>query len=206
MRLTCPPAPPHPAATRWWVAFSRSRLPHHCDCQRTGRPSGEYLRSSGQYFRGLDRRPALRVDRVHQSQRQPQWHGSGIYLSQRGCAGLRTVYGEHSHRPQQHLSTDDWFFRSRWHQRGPLLLHPHGHGQRQYSQCLATVLNDNTTTTAFFNFTDEFLEAETSTDMTDRCAAWRPSGGRCVLLPLERSRGAERGGWIRVRALYFAGL
>jgi hypothetical protein len=39
----------------------------------------------------------------------------------------------------------------------------------------ATVIDDNTTTTAFFNFTDEFLEAETSTDMTDRL--------RCVLSP-----------------------
>jgi hypothetical protein len=39
----------------------------------------------------------------------------------------------------------------------------------------ATVIADNTTTTAFFNFTDEFLEAETSTDMTDRL--------RCVLPP-----------------------
>jgi hypothetical protein len=38
-----------------------------------------------------------------------------------------------------------------------------------------TVLNDNTTTTAFFNFTDEFLQAETSTDMTDRL--------RCVQAP-----------------------
>ncbi len=39
----------------------------------------------------------------------------------------------------------------------------------------ATVIGDNTTTTAFFNFTDEFLEAETSTDMTDRL--------RCVVPP-----------------------
>ena len=39
----------------------------------------------------------------------------------------------------------------------------------------ATVIDDNTTTTATFNFTDEFLEAETSTDMTDRL--------RCVLPP-----------------------
>jgi hypothetical protein len=39
----------------------------------------------------------------------------------------------------------------------------------------ATVIDDNTTTTAFFNFTDEFLEAEASTDMTDRL--------RCVLPP-----------------------
>ncbi len=39
----------------------------------------------------------------------------------------------------------------------------------------ATVIGDNTTTTAFFNFTDEFLEAETSTDMTDRL--------RCILPP-----------------------
>jgi hypothetical protein len=39
----------------------------------------------------------------------------------------------------------------------------------------ATVIGDNSTTTAFFNFTDEFLEAETSTDMTDRL--------RCVLPP-----------------------
>jgi len=39
----------------------------------------------------------------------------------------------------------------------------------------ATVIGDNVTTTAFFNFTDEFLEAETSTDMTDRL--------RCVLPP-----------------------
>jgi hypothetical protein len=38
-----------------------------------------------------------------------------------------------------------------------------------------TVIDDNATTTAFFNFTDEFLEAETSTDMTDRL--------RCVLPP-----------------------
>jgi hypothetical protein len=37
----------------------------------------------------------------------------------------------------------------------------------------ATVMDDNTTTTAFFTFTDEFLEAET--DMTDRL--------RCVLPP-----------------------
>ena len=37
----------------------------------------------------------------------------------------------------------------------------------------ATVIDDNSTTTAFFNFTDEFLEAET--DMTDRL--------RCVLPP-----------------------
>ena len=39
----------------------------------------------------------------------------------------------------------------------------------------ATVIADNSTTTAFFNFTDEFLEGETSTDMTDRL--------RCVLPP-----------------------
>jgi hypothetical protein len=39
----------------------------------------------------------------------------------------------------------------------------------------ATVISDNTTSTAFFNFTDEFLEAETSTDMTDRL--------RCVVPP-----------------------
>jgi hypothetical protein len=32
----------------------------------------------------------------------------------------------------------------------------------------ATVIPDNTTTTALFNFTDEFLVGETSTDMTDR--------------------------------------
>jgi hypothetical protein len=40
---------------------------------------------------------------------------------------------------------------------------------------MATVIGDNSTTTAFFDFTDEFLEAETSTDMTDRL--------RCVLPP-----------------------
>ena len=39
----------------------------------------------------------------------------------------------------------------------------------------ATGIGDNTTSTAFFNFTDEFLEAETSTDMTDRL--------RCVVPP-----------------------
>ena len=39
----------------------------------------------------------------------------------------------------------------------------------------ATVIADNSTTAAFFNFTDEFLEGETSTDMTDRL--------RCVLPP-----------------------
>ncbi|MDE2102635.1 MAG: hypothetical protein KGL39_35645 [Patescibacteria group bacterium] len=39
----------------------------------------------------------------------------------------------------------------------------------------ATVIPDNTSTTAFFNFTDEFLQAETSTDMTDRL--------RCILPP-----------------------
>jgi hypothetical protein len=38
----------------------------------------------------------------------------------------------------------------------------------------ATVIPDNTTTTAFFNFTDEFLEAETSTDMTDRLRCIQP--------------------------------
>ena len=38
----------------------------------------------------------------------------------------------------------------------------------------ATVINDNATTTAFFNFTDEFLEAETSTDMTDRLRCVQP--------------------------------
>ena len=39
----------------------------------------------------------------------------------------------------------------------------------------STVIYDNVTTTAFFNFTDEFLQAETSTDMTDRL--------RCILPP-----------------------
>jgi hypothetical protein len=39
----------------------------------------------------------------------------------------------------------------------------------------ATVINDNTTTTAFFNFTDAYLAAQTSTDMTDRL--------RCILPP-----------------------
>ena len=38
----------------------------------------------------------------------------------------------------------------------------------------ATVIDDNTTTTAFFNFTDEFLEAETATDMTDRLRCIQP--------------------------------
>jgi hypothetical protein len=55
----------------------------------------------------------------------------------------------------------------------------------------ATVVGDNTTTAAFFNFTDEFLEGETSTDMTDRlrCVAppaavdvyYSPSNDRVVL-------------------------
>jgi len=55
----------------------------------------------------------------------------------------------------------------------------------------STVIGDNTTTTAFFNFTDEFLEAESSTDMTDRlrCVAppaavdvyYSPSNDRVVL-------------------------
>ncbi len=50
----------------------------------------------------------------------------------------------------------------------------------------ATVIGDNTTTTAFFNFTDEFLEAETSTDMTDRLRCILPSRGRrCVLLSVQ---------------------
>jgi hypothetical protein len=39
----------------------------------------------------------------------------------------------------------------------------------------STVINDNTTTTAFFNFTDVYLESLTSTDMTDRL--------RCILPP-----------------------
>ena len=39
----------------------------------------------------------------------------------------------------------------------------------------STVIPDNTTTTAFFNFTDTYLEALTSTDMTDRL--------RCILPP-----------------------
>jgi hypothetical protein len=38
----------------------------------------------------------------------------------------------------------------------------------------STVIYDNTTTTAFFNFTDEFLEGETSTDMTDRLRCIQP--------------------------------
>ncbi|MGC2400641.1 MAG: hypothetical protein WA510_12685, partial [Acidobacteriaceae bacterium] len=38
----------------------------------------------------------------------------------------------------------------------------------------ATVIGDNTTTTAFFNFTDEFLQAETATDMTDRLRCIQP--------------------------------
>lgn len=38
----------------------------------------------------------------------------------------------------------------------------------------ATVINDNTTTTATFNFTDEFLQAETATDMTDRLRVIQP--------------------------------
>ncbi len=38
----------------------------------------------------------------------------------------------------------------------------------------ATVIDDNTTTTAFFNFTDEFLEGETATDMTDRLRVIQP--------------------------------
>jgi hypothetical protein len=38
-----------------------------------------------------------------------------------------------------------------------------------------TVIDDNSTTTAFFNFSDEFLAGETSTDMTDRL--------RCILPP-----------------------
>lgn len=39
----------------------------------------------------------------------------------------------------------------------------------------STVIPDNTTTTAFFNFTDEYLQAQTETDMTDRL--------RCILPP-----------------------
>lgn len=38
----------------------------------------------------------------------------------------------------------------------------------------STVINDNATTTAFFNFTDEFLEGETSTDITDRLRCIQP--------------------------------
>ncbi len=38
----------------------------------------------------------------------------------------------------------------------------------------ATVIGDNTTTTALFNFTDEFLVGETSTDMTDRLRVIQP--------------------------------
>jgi hypothetical protein len=38
----------------------------------------------------------------------------------------------------------------------------------------ATVIADNTTTTALLNFTDEFLEGESSTDMTDRLRIIQP--------------------------------
>jgi hypothetical protein len=38
----------------------------------------------------------------------------------------------------------------------------------------STVINDNTTTTAFFNFTDAYLESLTSTDMTDRLRVIQP--------------------------------
>jgi hypothetical protein len=38
----------------------------------------------------------------------------------------------------------------------------------------STVIPDNVTTTAFFNFTDEFLQALTSTDMTDRLRVIQP--------------------------------
>lgn len=38
----------------------------------------------------------------------------------------------------------------------------------------STVIADNTTTTAFFNFTDEFLIGETATDMTDRLRVIQP--------------------------------
>ena len=38
----------------------------------------------------------------------------------------------------------------------------------------ATVIDDNTTTTALFNFSDTFLEAETATDMTDRLRCVQP--------------------------------
>src|SRR6202012_5032785 len=38
----------------------------------------------------------------------------------------------------------------------------------------STVIADNKTTTAFFNFTDEFLEGETETDMTDRLRCIQP--------------------------------
>ena len=70
----------------------------------------------------------------------------------------------------------------------------------------ATVIGDNTTTTAFFNFTDEFLEAETSTDMTDRLRCVLPPAAVDVLLfALQRSRRAQRSGWIRIRPLHLAG-
>ncbi len=69
----------------------------------------------------------------------------------------------------------------------------------------ATVIDDNTTTTALFNFTDEFLGAETSTDMTDRLRCVQPPRGRRRLLrALHRSRRAQRSGWLRIRPLYLA--
>ena len=60
----------------------------------------------------------------------------------------------------------------------------------------ATVIDDNTTTTALFNFTDEFLEAECR---HDRPAALRAAArrGRRLLCALHRSRCAQRSGWLR---------
>ena len=45
-------------------------------------------------------------------------------------------------------------------------------------------MGDNATTTAFFNFTDEFLEAETYTDMTNKLPAYSlPQPSRtCITL------------------------
>jgi hypothetical protein len=56
---------------------------------------------------------------------------------------------------------------------GPFFFIPSATVSAQVFQT-ATVIPDNTTTTAFFNFTDTFLQAETSTDMTDRLRVIQP--------------------------------
>ena len=91
----------------------------------------------------------------------------------------------HPHRAQQHHQPHHWIYRvADGTNVGPFFYIPAATVSAGIPMT-ATVIADNTTTTAFFNFTDEFLEAETSTDMTDRlrCVA-AAGGGRCVLLAI----------------------
>ncbi len=177
MKPMWPPGRPRlrPAATRWWDHSSRSPPPP-LPASASGPPAPVANSSGAAGNIAPDASPGLRYASIAFTNRNGNLSGTVPAFTSVSVdvPGYELYMANIPIGPSNTLNRTIGFTVADGTNAGPFFYIPSATVSASIPMT-ATVIGDNTTTTAFFNFTDEFLEAETSTDMTDRL--------RCILPP-----------------------